>query len=164
MQSLQALVLCAFDTREAGPRKPFQDILTARLRVLLRISLLAMSASSKESLLAVSGSLTGLSITFIGLRFYARRQQKLSLMADDWIVIPALVSVATTSHGPCFVSVDLLPILAYADLVYRSSGMRFHKYDTLPWSLVTPANSYSVQASMTKPSATRAMISRLLRR
>ncbi|MCJ1289394.1 hypothetical protein MMC34_000926 [Xylographa carneopallida] len=82
-----------------------------------------MSASSKESLLAVSGSLTGLSITFIGLRFYARRQQKLSLMADDWIVIPALVSVATTSHGPCFVSVDLLPILAYADLVYRSSGV-----------------------------------------
>ena len=53
-----------------------------------------MSTSSKEGLLAVCGTLTGLSITSVGLRFYARKLQKLPLMADDWVVIPAVVCVA----------------------------------------------------------------------
>lgn len=32
-----------------------------------------------------------LSITFVGLRFYVRRVQKAKLLADDMLLVPALV-------------------------------------------------------------------------
>ncbi|KAI0909853.1 hypothetical protein F4823DRAFT_592806 [Ustulina deusta] len=51
-----------------------------------------MSDSSKDGLLALTGSLTGLSIIAVGLRFWTRRQQKLSLLADDWFAAIALIS------------------------------------------------------------------------
>ena len=51
-----------------------------------------MSSMSKEGLLAVCGTLTGLSVITVGLRIYVRKTQKLALKADDWIVLPALVS------------------------------------------------------------------------
>ena len=61
-----------------------------------------MSASSKEGLIAVCGTFTGLSIISVGLRFHARRVQKLPLKADDWIVLPAVVGgargFAATAH------------------------------------------------------------------
>lgn len=55
-----------------------------------------MSSTSKEGigLLAVCGTFTGLGIISVGLRFYGRRLQKVPLKADDWIMIPALVSFA----------------------------------------------------------------------
>ena len=34
----------------------------------------------------------GLSVVAVGLRFYARKYQKVPLMTDDWLMIPALVS------------------------------------------------------------------------
>lgn len=33
-----------------------------------------------------------LSIVFVGLRFYVRQKQKVAILADDWLLIPALVS------------------------------------------------------------------------
>ena len=34
----------------------------------------------------------GLSVIAVGLRFYARKHQKVPFMTDDWLMIPALVS------------------------------------------------------------------------
>jgi hypothetical protein len=57
-----------------------------------------MSSSSKEGLLAVCGTFTGLCTISVGLRFYGRRLQKQPLRADDWIMIPALVSLLVASY------------------------------------------------------------------
>lgn len=46
----------------------------------------------KANLLAVSCVLVGLSLMVVLLRFYARRQQKVQIKADDYLVLPALVS------------------------------------------------------------------------
>ncbi|KAI5863695.1 hypothetical protein GGS23DRAFT_510789 [Durotheca rogersii] len=51
-----------------------------------------MSDSSKNGVLALSGSLMGLSTIAVGLRFWARRRQKLRFLADDWIAGLALLS------------------------------------------------------------------------
>jgi hypothetical protein len=51
-----------------------------------------MSDSSKESLSALAGSLTGLTIIAVGLRFWARRRHKSPMLADDWLAAIALVS------------------------------------------------------------------------
>ncbi|KAG6092460.1 hypothetical protein E4U30_005400 [Claviceps sp. LM220 group G6] len=45
-----------------------------------------------ESLVAVSAVPLGLVIVAVALRFYARRHQKASLLADDWLMLPALIS------------------------------------------------------------------------
>ncbi|KAF4631663.1 hypothetical protein G7Y89_g6466 [Cudoniella acicularis] len=63
-----------------------------------------MSSSSNEGFLAVCGTFTGLCTIFVGLRFYARRLQKLPLMADDWLMIPTLVSYVGAATC-CFISV-----------------------------------------------------------
>lgn len=54
-----------------------------------------MSASSKEGLLALCGSLLGLSTVAVGLRVYGRRQQELPIKADDWTALGGLVSLDT---------------------------------------------------------------------
>ncbi|KAI1494127.1 hypothetical protein F5X96DRAFT_684848 [Biscogniauxia mediterranea] len=51
-----------------------------------------MLDSSKDGILALSGSLMVLSSIAVGLRFWARKKHKLSLMADDWIAVLALLS------------------------------------------------------------------------
>ncbi|GAW21901.1 hypothetical protein ANO14919_114270 [Xylariales sp. No.14919] len=51
-----------------------------------------MSDSSKDGLLALTGSLTGLSIIGLSLRLWTRRQQRLPLLADDWFAAIAFVS------------------------------------------------------------------------
>jgi hypothetical protein len=56
-----------------------------------------MSASSKDGLLALSGSLMGLSTIAVGLRFWARRRYKMRVMADDVFAGLALVGIPT--HG-----------------------------------------------------------------
>lgn len=53
-----------------------------------------MSATSQGGLLAVSGSFTVLSTMALGLRFYGRRRQKMSLQLDDWIALFGVVSFA----------------------------------------------------------------------
>ncbi|KAG6044939.1 hypothetical protein E4U39_002877 [Claviceps sp. Clav50 group G5] len=45
-----------------------------------------------ESLVAVSAVPLGLVIVAVALRFYARRHQKASLLADDWLMLPALIT------------------------------------------------------------------------
>ncbi|KAI2617252.1 hypothetical protein GGS26DRAFT_413541 [Hypomontagnella submonticulosa] len=51
-----------------------------------------MSDSSKDGILAASGSLMGLSTIAVGLRFWTRRRQKLRILADDWTAGLALLS------------------------------------------------------------------------
>ncbi|OTB03440.1 hypothetical protein M426DRAFT_177781 [Hypoxylon sp. CI-4A] len=51
-----------------------------------------MSDSSKEGVLALAGSLMGLSTIAVGLRFWTRRRQNAPLMADDWIAGLGLLS------------------------------------------------------------------------
>ncbi|KAI1107301.1 hypothetical protein F4804DRAFT_297454 [Jackrogersella minutella] len=51
-----------------------------------------MSDSSKEGMLALSGSLMGLSIIAVGLRFGARKRNDIGFMADDWAAGLALLS------------------------------------------------------------------------
>ena len=54
-----------------------------------------MSSTSASGLTALSSTLLGLSTLAIGLRFYARRVQKVPLKMDDWINIPCLVSATS---------------------------------------------------------------------
>lgn len=51
-----------------------------------------MSSDSRDGIVAVSASLIGLSTIAVALRFYARKQQKARFLADDWLVIPALIT------------------------------------------------------------------------
>ncbi|KAI1474196.1 hypothetical protein F4774DRAFT_415060 [Daldinia eschscholtzii] len=51
-----------------------------------------MSDSSKDGMLALCGSLMGLSIIAVGLRLWARRRYHLRFMADDWTAGLALLS------------------------------------------------------------------------
>lgn len=51
-----------------------------------------MSDYSKDSVLALAGSLMGLSTIAVSMRFWARRRHKVRVMADDWIAGLALVS------------------------------------------------------------------------
>lgn len=48
-----------------------------------------------------------LSISFVGLRFYIRRIQRARLLADDWLLVPALV---------CF------PSIQSEDFLWRNDG------------------------------------------
>ncbi|OTA80301.1 hypothetical protein M434DRAFT_38033 [Hypoxylon sp. CO27-5] len=57
-----------------------------------------MSASSRVGTLALSGSLMGLSIIAVGLRFLARRRHGSDFMADDWIA--GLALVRDSQHNP----------------------------------------------------------------
>lgn len=50
-----------------------------------------MSESSASSLHIVGSVLLGISVICVSLRFYARRRQKAPLLADDWILVPAVV-------------------------------------------------------------------------
>ena len=50
-----------------------------------------MSDQSKNGLLAVCGSLMGLSGIAVGLRLYARKQQRVAFLADDALAVGALV-------------------------------------------------------------------------
>lgn len=47
--------------------------------------------------------MTGLSAIAVGLRFYARKQQKARYLTDDWMVISALVSLLIRYTKMCFV-------------------------------------------------------------
>lgn len=50
-----------------------------------------VSYVSPEAIIAVAALFPSLSIVFVGLRFYVRRVQRMKLLADDWLLIPALV-------------------------------------------------------------------------
>ncbi|KAK8041410.1 hypothetical protein PG994_014417 [Apiospora phragmitis] len=52
-----------------------------------------MSDASNDGLLALCGSMMILSMVAVGLRFWARKQQKVPLMADDWTAVVALWSM-----------------------------------------------------------------------
>ena len=67
---------------------------TKLLSGLVTLDQLNMSSDSANGLAAVSGAMMGLSIIAVGMRFNARKQQKARYMADDWMVLPALVSAA----------------------------------------------------------------------
>jgi hypothetical protein len=45
---------------------------------------------------AIAITLSVLATFFVGLRFHCRRKLKLPLLADDWLIIPALVSNPNT--------------------------------------------------------------------
>ena len=45
------------------------------------------------NLIALGSIFLGLSVITVVLRFYARRRQKAPLQADDWLTVPALVSL-----------------------------------------------------------------------
>ncbi|KAG5914743.1 hypothetical protein E4U53_004604 [Claviceps sorghi] len=47
---------------------------------------------SASDLVTVSAVLLGLGLVTVSLRFYARRRQKASLLADDWLMMPALAT------------------------------------------------------------------------
>ncbi|KAG6006827.1 hypothetical protein E4U21_006634 [Claviceps maximensis] len=51
-----------------------------------------MSDHSATDLVSVSGVLMGLGVVTVLLRFYARRRQKARLLADDWLMVPALAT------------------------------------------------------------------------
>ena len=50
-----------------------------------------MSSTSHQGLGALGGALLGLSTIAVGLRFYARREQKVPLLSDDWMALVAWV-------------------------------------------------------------------------
>ncbi|KAK5997695.1 hypothetical protein PT974_00050 [Cladobotryum mycophilum] len=51
-----------------------------------------MSDTSAVGNSALAGTFTGLAVITVSLRFFARRSQKLPLLADDWLMLPALAS------------------------------------------------------------------------
>lgn len=51
-----------------------------------------MLDTSFNGLAALSGTFLGLTTASIVLRFYARHKQKVPLLMDDWLTIPAWVS------------------------------------------------------------------------
>ncbi|KAK2592307.1 hypothetical protein QQS21_009997 [Conoideocrella luteorostrata] len=51
------------------------------------------SDRSASSLIAASAVTLGFGVITVALRFYARRRQKAALLADDWLTLPALVSL-----------------------------------------------------------------------
>lgn len=59
-----------------------------------------MSSESKDGILAVSGSLLGLSTLVVGLRLCARKQQNAKLMTDDALAVLSLVSKHLTRESP----------------------------------------------------------------
>ncbi|OTA55904.1 hypothetical protein K449DRAFT_468729 [Hypoxylon sp. EC38] len=77
-----------------------------------------MSASSKNGTLALSGSLMGLSMIAVGLRFWARRRHKLDFMADDWIASLALLSYIGASV--CVFIMVHMKVLGYSDHDFSS--------------------------------------------
>ena len=58
-----------------------------------------------QSIDGLCGAFLGIGAVVIGLRFYARRDQKASLKADDWIMIPCYVS-----YGPASVHTQHLTL------------------------------------------------------
>lgn len=52
-----------------------------------------MSDTSAPGLYTVTSVLLGLAVLAVALRFYARHHQKAALLADDWLLVPALVRV-----------------------------------------------------------------------
>ena len=59
-----------------------------------------MSDTSFNGLAGLSGSLLGFSIIAVSLRFYVRYRQDKSFKTDDWLMIPALVSLEDSSACP----------------------------------------------------------------
>lgn len=57
-----------------------------------------MSSTSKDGLLAVTSTFLALNTIVVGLRFYARKHQKLGWKTDDWFAFLALVSGLLCSH------------------------------------------------------------------
>lgn len=72
-------------------------------------SLPTMSAQSKDGILAVCGSLLGLSAIAVGLRLYARKKQTAPFKADDALAVAALVSMR-----------KLYPLVNYGSVAKRS--------------------------------------------
>jgi hypothetical protein len=58
-----------------------------------------MSSQSKDGLLAVCGSLLGLSTIAVGLRFYARKKTHLPIKADDMLAVASLVCARPEGCG-----------------------------------------------------------------
>lgn len=50
-----------------------------------------MSDTTATGLYTVSSVLRGISVIAVAVRFYARHLKKNPLLADDWLLIPALV-------------------------------------------------------------------------
>ncbi|KAK8079293.1 hypothetical protein PG994_003100 [Apiospora phragmitis] len=59
-----------------------------------------MSDPSKKGVLALCGSMRGLSTIAVGLRLWARKGHKVPLMADDWTAILALVRYSSSDMAP----------------------------------------------------------------
>ena len=55
-------------------------------------STLNVSYISSQAFITVGVLVPALSVLLVGIRFFIRRWQKAKLMADDWLLIPALVS------------------------------------------------------------------------
>jgi hypothetical protein len=62
-----------------------------------RLTVLMVTQSSNE-ILALDLVLTVLALLFVGLRLYAHGLRKIPLMPDDYLVIVAMVRIATPEH------------------------------------------------------------------
>ena len=62
-----------------------------------------MSDTSAAGLEALTGTLLGLSVITVGLRFYARRKTKAPIMADDWLMVGALVRVIIRTENAALI-------------------------------------------------------------
>lgn len=80
----------------------------------------ANTTTSPIGLIALSTILPALGIIATALRFHLRRRQKVLILANDWMVLPALVRTL------------IRIILAYAnvtkDLLYRNVHLCYYGY------------------------------------
>ena len=53
-----------------------------------------MSTTSLSGIEAVCGTFIGLTAIAVGLRFYARKKQRVPFLADDWCMLVAVVSLS----------------------------------------------------------------------
>ena len=51
-----------------------------------------VSYVSPQAIITVGAFFPALSVLLVGLRFFIRRFQKARLLADDWLLVPALVA------------------------------------------------------------------------
>lgn len=95
--------------------------------------------TAPSSLLAVSSTLPALCIIAVLLRFNVRRQQRTSVMADDWIMVPALMLVI--GMGICGILGISLPLTFLV-----------HEADCLAVGVKNEVWGYSSPASPTESS------------
>ena len=92
-----------------------------------------MSMTSASGLLSLSSSLLVLSCVTVVLRFYTRQKQRLEIKADDWIMLP------------CLVSDQLLQAIERAD---RCVCSFFSSQQHLPRSMVIPNDNLGLRLDL----------------